>query len=72
MSSIWRFYQDAEQQWRWQRLAATQEVLEESPAGFGGYEQCRADAVEHGYVYLPSQLKAAPGRSVSVTPGARK
>jgi hypothetical protein len=55
MSSIWRFYQDDERRWRWQRLAIDRSVLAESMKGHAEYETCITDAEGKGYVHLPSQ-----------------
>lgn len=51
---IWRFYSDPAHQWRWERLAFDGTVLENSPLGYEGYEDCLANACMQGYVLLPS------------------
>jgi hypothetical protein len=59
MNNIWRFYIDPNRQWRWQRLAADQSLISESPVGYLEYEKCLAGAINEGYVYHPSQEKRA-------------
>jgi hypothetical protein len=53
VSLIWRFYSDPAHQWRWQRLAVDGMVIEHSTSGYSQYESCLANAIEHGYVFLP-------------------
>ena len=54
---VWRFYTDAKHRWKWQHLTVLQEVVSESAKGYKRYEECLADAKEHGYVFQPSQAK---------------
>ena len=53
-NQIWRFYSDSARQWRWERLAFDGKVLEHSPSGYKGYDDCLANACMQGYVLLPS------------------
>lgn len=55
MNLIWRFYIDERQQWRWQRLSMSKEVVADSPAGHADYDACVADAKREGYDYQNSQ-----------------
>lgn len=57
MRSIWRFYVDPDQQWRWQRLAADRAVIAESSVAYKEYEGCLANAESEGYVFTPAQAK---------------
>jgi hypothetical protein len=55
----WRFYADADQRWRWQRLTVEGVVVAESDAAFDDYDSCLADAKAYGHVYEPAQPKAS-------------
>lgn len=57
MNAIWRFYQDDERHWRWQRLATDRSVLAESAQGHTAYDKCVTDAEVQGYVCQPAQEK---------------
>lgn len=59
MNLIWRFYLDKNRQWEWQQLTVNQDVVEESPKGYKGYEGCVEDARRHGYDSAPAQTKHA-------------
>ena len=62
MNVIWRFYMDGGRRWNWQQIGAGQAVVAESSKGYANYEACLANAKVRGYVYLPAQVKQAPGR----------
>lgn len=55
MSSIWRFYQDQDRRWRWQRLTIDHSVIAESRAAHKQYEECIADATGKGYIVEAAQ-----------------
>jgi hypothetical protein len=60
---VWRFYMNAQHRWRWQHLSVQGEAILESAKSYKKYEDCLADAKDHGYVFQPSQPKkpsAAP------------
>ncbi len=62
---VWRFYMNAQNRWRWQHLSMQGEAILESAKSYKRYEDCLANAKDHGYVYQPSQPKkpsAAPHR----------
>lgn len=63
MNSIWRFYRDEKQQWRWQCLSASRVLMSESTSAHKQYDDCLADAHTHGYVFHPSQAKLVRMRS---------
>lgn len=63
---IWRFYSDSDRQWRWEQLAFDGTVLDQSKSGYKLYESCLANAVERGYVLLPS-LSTRPNSTTSRT-----
>ena len=54
---IWRFHMDAKHRWRWQHLSMQGQVVLESVKGYKKYEECLADAKDHGYVFQASQPK---------------
>ena len=58
---IWRFFVDANQQWRWQHLTVEGEVVSESAEGHAEYEDCLADARANGHVFEPAQPRASAG-----------
>jgi hypothetical protein len=57
MNSIWRFYVDQDQLWRWQCLSADRSVLSESALAYKNYDGCVANAQAQGYVFQPSHAK---------------
>lgn len=57
MQIIWRFYQDARRQWRWERIGAGYAVVEKSSNGYKDYETCVEHAREAGYVFEAPQGK---------------
>lgn len=57
MNTIWRFYKDQNQHWKWQRLTVKHEVIAESSAAYQDYESCLADAKDKGHNFQPSQTK---------------
>jgi hypothetical protein len=59
VSLVWRFYMDADQQWRWQHLTVEGAVVSESGTGHAEYESCLADARENGHLFEPAQPKAS-------------
>ena len=62
MNIIWRFYSDLSHAWRWQQLSADRTVVSESHGAYKNYEQCLADAIEKGYVFLAPQPRSNKGR----------
>lgn len=50
----WRFFSNADHQWRWERLAVDGLIVEQSESSYPQYENCVANACEKGYVFLPS------------------
>jgi hypothetical protein len=50
----WRFHRNVDQRWRWQKMAADQNVVAESRTSFASYAECVADAAAEGYEPLPS------------------
>lgn len=57
MNAIWRFYQDGNQRWRWQRMSTDRTVVSECSKGHKEYDECVADAQTHGYVLEAAQPK---------------
>jgi len=57
MNSIWRFYQDPNHKWKWQRLSVDRTVVAESSSAYKEYEKCLANAQEEGYSFHPAQAK---------------
>jgi hypothetical protein len=54
---VWRFYTNAKHRWKWQRLSVQGQALLESDKSYKKYEECLANAKDHGYVFQPSQPK---------------
>jgi hypothetical protein len=52
---IWRFYLGPKHCWKWQHLSVRGEVILESAKAYKKYEECVANAKDHGYVFQPSQ-----------------
>ncbi len=61
-NQIWRFYADAEQKWRWERLTFDGTVLAQSKSGYADYEGCLANATKAGHVQMPALSTKAPSR----------
>ena len=61
-NTIWRFYTDSRQRWRWQCISVQREVIAESPKAYRKYEQCLDDARESGYVFHPSHARVLSGQ----------
>jgi len=51
---IWRFFSDSAHHWKWQRLAFDGTVIEHSSSAYSQYEDCLANASDHGYVSCPA------------------
>jgi hypothetical protein len=59
MNFIWRFYQDQDRHWRWQRLTIDRSVIAESRAAHKRYEECVSDAQGKGYIVEQVQPRLA-------------
>jgi hypothetical protein len=58
---VWRFFMDADQQWRWQHLTVEGEVVAEACTGYPEYDDCLADAKANGHVFEAAQPRANSG-----------
>ncbi len=57
---IWHFYSTADLSWRWERLKSDRTIIARSSRAYTAYEDCLADAEEHGYRFSPSQSSRPP------------
>lgn len=45
----WEFYQDANGDWRWRRIAPNGQIVGSSSEGYKNKSDCIANARRHGY-----------------------
>jgi hypothetical protein len=64
---MWRFFQNEQGKWKWQKIGMDREIIDEAMLGFHDYASCMNDAVACGYQYSPSQPCSVKARFAPVT-----